>query len=57
MKKIIISALAGALCMFLALLLVATLSEKKEPELTADEILERFENALGDEYKNRLSQK
>ena len=53
MKKIIISALAGALCMFLALLLVATLSEKKEPELTADEILERFENALGDEYKKQ----
>ena len=53
MKKIIISALAGALCMFLVLLLIATLSEKKEPELTADEILERFENALGDEYKKQ----
>ena len=53
MKKIIISALAGALCMFLAILIMTTLSEKREPGLTADEILGRFEDALGDEYKKQ----
>jgi len=53
MKKIIISALAGALCMFLVILLLTAFSKKKEPELTADEILERFEKALGDEYKKQ----
>ena len=53
MKKTIISALAGALCMFLAILIIATLSEKKKPELTTDELLGRVENVLGDEYKKQ----
>lgn len=53
MKKIIISASVGALCMFLAILIIDALSERREPELTADEILGQFEDALGDEYKKQ----
>lgn len=33
--------------------LLGTLMEDKEPELTADEILGRFEDALGDEHKKQ----
>lgn len=52
MKKIPIIILA-VIIMFLFGLAVGVLTKEKEPEITPDEMLERVENALGDEYKKQ----
>lgn len=52
MRKIIWSVLACVIALITGFVL-GTLMEDKEPELTADEILGRFEDALGDEYKKQ----
>ena len=52
MKKTVWIVLACVAALIVGFVL-GTLVEDKEPELTADEILERFENALGDEYNKQ----
>lgn len=52
MKKILIVALVAVIA-FLTGFAVGVLTKEKEPEITPDEILERVENALGDEYKKQ----